>query len=405
VIVNAAESVQITGPGGVSAATIGEGQGGRVQITASEGSIEITGGGHISTDTFGEGSAGFIDVEADQVRIIGQFSGIFSDANPNVANPFSTGNPGGVTVVGNEQLIISDDGTINTSSFSEFARGFVVGFILIDAGEVEITDGGRIKTDSLGPGDAGTIAMAADRLGIVGAPDQFTGISSSAVREGRAGDIAIFVADRLETDQGTISTDSARAGGGEIEITVRNVIDLRNSAVTTSVESGDDSTAGSILIDPKVLVIDGSRIQANPGQGRGGRVRIIADNILVPEGDFQALLDREDISATGGDPTRAGTVAVNAPEVDLSGGLVVLEGALLDAASQLRQRCAARRDVGASSFTGVGRRGLPPSPDGPLLGAYALEAEWAAAIEIDERDEPDAAPGAVTLVLPCRGPA
>jgi hypothetical protein len=49
---------------------------------------------------------------------------------------------------------------------------------------------------------------------------------------------------------------------------------------------------------------------------------------------------------------------------------VVLEGALLDAASRLRERCATRRDIGASSFTGVGRGGLPPSPDGPLAGGY-----------------------------------
>ena len=69
-------------------------------------------------------------------------------------------------------------------------------------------------------------------------------------------------------------------------------------------------------------------------------------------------------------PPVDGTIVVNAPEVDLSGGLVVLEGALLDAASQLRERCRARRDIGASSFTGVGRGGLPPGPDAPLAGAY-----------------------------------
>jgi hypothetical protein len=56
--------------------------------------------------------------------------------------------------------------------------------------------------------------------------------------------------------------------------------------------------------------------------------------------------------------------------VDLSVGLVVLGGALLDAASQLRERCGARRDIGASSFTGVGRGGLPASPDGPLTSTY-----------------------------------
>jgi hypothetical protein len=123
---------------------------------------------------------------------------------------------------------------------------------------------------------------------------------------------------------------------------------------------GAGPTAGNITIDPKVLVIDDSRILANAPAGFGGKVRIVADNILLPGGDFDALLARGDISATGGDPTRAGTIAVNAPEVDLSGGLVAVEGAFIDTAP-LRERCAARWNVGARSFTGVGRGGLPPT--------------------------------------------
>jgi hypothetical protein len=82
--------------------------------------------------------------------------------------------------------------------------------------------------------------------------------------------------------------------------------------------------------------------------------------VLVPGGDFQTLLERRDISATGGDPTRAGTVVVSAPEVDLSGGLVVLEGAFVDTA-QLRDRCAswrasARAGSPASAGAGCCRR-------------------------------------------------
>jgi hypothetical protein len=70
-------------------------------------------------------------------------------------------------------------------------------------------------------------------------------------------------------------------------------------------------------------------------------VRIVAENLPVPGGDFEALLARGHVSATRGDPTRAGTIVVNAPEVDLSGGLVVVEGALIDTAP-LRERCEAR---------------------------------------------------------------
>jgi hypothetical protein len=218
-------------------------------------------------------------------------------------------------------------------------------------------------------GNAGSIAITADRLELRDRGQ----INSTAAREGRAGGITVLVADRLETDQGTISTDSASAGGGEIQLLVGDVIDLRDSAVTTSVAGGADPTGGNILIDPKALVIDDSIIKADARTGTGGNIEIFADNILVPEGDLDGLLARGDISASGETEEVAGTIAINAPEVDLSGGLVVLEGALLDAASQLRERCGARRDIGASSFTGVGRGGLPPSPDGPLSSAYVAD--------------------------------
>ena len=208
----------------------------------------------------------------------------------------------------------------------------------------------------------------------------------------------VRAADRLILDEASIDTATSAGGGGEIQLLVGDVIDLRDSEVTTSVAGGADPTAGNISIEPKILVIDGSRIQADAPAGFGGRVTIVADNILVPGGDFEALLARREISATGGDPTRAGTIAVNAPEVDLSAGLVVVEGAFIDTAP-LRERCGARRDIGASSFTGVGRGGLPPSPDGPLASAYVVdEAAVAEAQKAGSRRTAGTAPTSLRFV-------
>ena len=312
---------------------------------------------------------------ADQLRIVGaanRFTGIGSDSNLS-----STGSPGFVEVTVDGQLIVSDGGTISTSSFAEPDPALAEpGFVLVTAGGLEIKSGGSIVTSSLGAADAGIITVDADQLRIVGSPGQFTGIFSDAFREGSAGDVTVVVADRLLLDGGSISTELALAGGGEIRLLVGDLIDLHDGEVETSVAGGDDPTAGNVTIDPEILIIDGSRIQANARgapRGAGGEITIVADNILVPDGDFQALVDRGDIGATGGPAGVDGTIVVSAPEVDLAGGLVVLEGALLDAASQLRERCGARRDVGASSFTGVGRGGLPPSPDGPLSSAYVID--------------------------------
>ena len=104
---------------------------------------------------------------------------------------------------------------------------------------------------------------------------------------------------------------------------------------------------------------------ADAREGAGGNIQIVADNFLAsPDSVVDASSD------LGID----GVVQIEAPDVDLAGGLVVLDARLLDAAAQLRGRCGARRDIGASSFVGVGRGGLPASPDGPLASAYLAAA-------------------------------
>jgi hypothetical protein len=48
----------------------------------------------------------------------------------------------------------------------------------------------------------------------------------------------------------------------------------------------------------------------------------------------------------------------------------VPEGAFLNAGDLVRESCAARRSGTASSFTAMGRGGLPPDPAGPLAAPY-----------------------------------
>jgi large exoprotein involved in heme utilization and adhesion len=188
------------------------------------------------------------------------------------------------------------------------------------------------------------------------------GITSQSTGTGDAGGIVIFAAERLELDDGTITTQAAAGGGGRIAIEIGELGDLRASAITTSVAGDATSTAGDITLDPRFLVLDGSRIVAEALEGRGGDIRITVDSLLQSPDSL--------ISASAGPAGIDGTVVISTPEVDLSGGLVVLDAATRDAAALLRERCAARRDLGASSFTGVGRGGLPAGPDAPLTSAY-----------------------------------
>jgi large exoprotein involved in heme utilization and adhesion len=351
-----------------SSAQRGTGDAGSVQVAADV--LEILDGGTIATATFAEGKAGDIEIEAGRLLI--QRSG--SEFLTGITSSAQAGarDAGSVRIAAREVAILGG-GQIVSATFAAGAAGVVT----VEADRVLIrgpasgvlSSAGISRTGAVGLGDAGSVRIDADRVAI----DNGGIVASFADGPGKAGDVILRAADRLVLDEGSITTSTAVGGGGEIQLLVGGVIDLRDSAVITSVAGGADPTAGSITIDPKILIIDGSRIQADAPAGFGGRVTIVADNILVPGGDFEALLARGEISASGGDPTRAGTIAVNAPEVDLSAGLVVLEGALLDSAP-LGERCGARRDIGASSFTGVGRAGLPPTPDGPLASLYLTSA-------------------------------
>jgi filamentous hemagglutinin family protein len=334
-----AGDLKIRDDGEIGSSTRTAGAAGTVTVMA--GTLELR-AGSITGASLAAGAAGSVTVTADRLTLLG---GSQISSSPLLG---STGAGGEVQVTAREALLIAGRDARNTPSGifasaegaanSVGAAGDVT--VTVTAGDLEIRDGGEISSAALRGGDAGKVTVEADRL----------------------------VLDRAE-----VTTSSASAGGGEIQLRVRDLIDLRDSAITTSVAGGNDPTAGNIRIDPKVLVIDGSTIKADSDTGSGGNVQIVAANILVAGGDLEGLIARGDISASGETEAMAGAIAISAPEVDLAGGLVVLEGALLDAASQLRERCAARRDIDASSFTGVGRGGLPPSPDGPLSSAYVID--------------------------------
>jgi large exoprotein involved in heme utilization and adhesion len=127
--------------------------------------------------------------------------------------------------------------------------------------------------------------------------------------------------------------------------------------VTTSVAGGTGS-GGSIVIAPSLMVLDHSQIQANALRGRGGDITIQAGQLVRTPDNV--------ITASG---SVAGNIAINAPNTDVAGSLVVLPEIFLDASSQLRETCAARGGRPVSSFTAGGRGGLPPAPDAPLAAS------------------------------------
>jgi hypothetical protein len=156
-------------------------------------------------------------------------------------------------------------------------------------------------------------------------------------------------------DNAEIRTRTASANVGNVTLRAGRLFDLHNSTVTTSVAGGTGS-GGDIFIDPPLMVLDNSRIQANAQQGRGGNITIRAGQLIrTPDSR---------ITASG---SVTGNVTITAPNTDISGSLTVLPETLFDASSQLHEACAARGGRHANSFKAGGRGGLPPDPGTPLM--------------------------------------
>jgi filamentous hemagglutinin family protein len=333
VIVNA-DLLHFVNEGRIFNGTNGAGDGGDVHVTAdtiiADATVDHVSEFHTGIASTAEadsaGASGSVKVRAGQIRLVN--GGLIATSSHGV------GNAGNVIVVARESLAIRGRSADRPSSISVSSQNPLapadVGNLEIEAPVVEVSDGSRIEATNAGLGRSGGVTVEAQTLRLA--------------------------------NGAAITAGSDQVDAGDIEIMVEELVDLRRSSITTSAADGDGG-GGNILIHPRFVVLDRSEIVATARRGAGGSIVVVADNFIQSP---DSVLD------ASSDLGLPGTVLISSPEVDLSGGLVVLEGALLDAASQLRERCGVRRDIGASSFTGVGRGGLPPSPDGPLASAYLV---------------------------------
>ena len=164
-------------------------------------------------------------------------------------------------------------------------------------------------------------------------------------------------------DNAAISTQASTANGGNISVSVADVMQLVSSRISTSVK-GSIGNGGNILIDPQLLILDDSQIIAQAVLGHGGNITIVANQYL-PSAD--SLVSAS--SALG----ISGTIEIIDPHIDLNGTLVVLPSELRNAAEIFRDSCAARAGRPRSSLTEAGRGGLPQDPEAMMLALYIAD--------------------------------
>lgn len=352
VTVHASESILISGMAGdrrsgIQSGTRSSGDAGSIKIFTPRLRIEDDGMINAGTGVFGEGAAGSIMIQAGNLEVFSRGRILSS----------SSGYGGGGDITVSADSITLDDGYI-----SAFGSGSgVAGQISLRAPSV-VMRGGLVNTETASGARAGDILIEADNLNL-GAGSRIKSDSSSS---GNAGNILLRANNLLAVDDSTITTGAAHASGGNIDIRAKSLTLANNSAVTATVGGGAGDGGNVTITAEGVAAVENSDITARADQGHGGR-------IAIDSNVFLRTLD-VDLDASSNVSGNEGVVEVNAPMLDISGSLVVLPASFLDASALLSDPCAVSHAGQASSFVIRGRGGIPAQPDAPLPASLPFDA-------------------------------
>jgi filamentous hemagglutinin family protein len=355
---------------GVFAGTVG---GSRVKIVTTGPILLSNGGGIVNTAFFGD--LGPIEISAPQVMLNG---GFVSTAT------LQSGNAGGI-FINTGQLSLTGGGQIVTASLDQ-ATG-VGGDVTVNAGSLTISGRSSSGLSPLPPpfsdvfhdprsgifstaaagGPGGNVIIRAPQIQMLDG-GTISAASTSLNPLATAGSINISFGDLFSMDSSSISTESQVADGGNITITsTGSVLVLTDSEITTSVRSGVGG-GGNIFIGTSAqpiqfVVLNNGGIHADAFGGPGGNISIFTTALFSSTPVETAITASSQLSSPG-------IISINAVITDVSGSLVELPSALVEAAALLRASCAARLAAGkASSFVIAGREGIPPEPGGLLPSA------------------------------------
>ena len=315
----------------ILAVTLSTGDAGDILINARE--LELVDGGLISTDTLGPGQGGDLTIHADRVILDGSGSGdiltgIFLNT---IDRGMHAGDSGNLTIEnaqgGNINELVVRMATINAATFGPGRGGDIKiksdrltldgggsfsaitaatvnngpsSLIDIEAGDVQIINGGVVALPTFGDQDAGKIKIKADTLLIDGfdvarSGDQsllFTGIDAESLphpkknpdqlRKGNGGVIDLEIASSLTILNGGAIKSAAKAlgSGGAIDIDAGS-LELANAGSINSTSQGDGD-AGRITINARESVVldNDATISSAADFADGGDVRLTAGSTI-----------------------------------------------------------------------------------------------------------------------------
>jgi hypothetical protein len=400
----------------------GAGRGGDLTVEADR--ILVEDGAELATLTlFGDGTAGDLELgsadhPAQLVRIEGTGSSVAASGG------FAGGAGGSITFYA-DTLEIKDGGKATVSAQGAAPAGDIlfrgqrvrldgtdeigqpssllaqsVSGASGDAGRIDIqaeksvriTNGGQISvaSRSTGSGKTGDVIIDTGRFTLRSSPE---GIKATSFDQD-AGNVQITASRSVRVEDGSITTFSSDASGGNIGIRAANLILLRrnlapagDALVTAEVAPGQPERGGTVSLAAANVAVDHGGVRASAPGGVGGSIEVEADAFFVTGGDLREVSpgfftsgestvfevepgsgsfasDGAYFDVTGGFET--GEFVVRSPDTALVPEIAALSSDFLERARLVVSECA-MREMPVGSLVLRGRDRSPPLP-GEQLG-------------------------------------
>ena len=257
-------------------------------INLSANSFSVTGDSLISTNTFGQGDGGNIDIDATETISI-DVGDIVSEISPD-----AIGSGGDINLT-TGSLSLTNDALISTNTFGQGDGGNID----INATKTISIDTSRILSGTFfgSTGNGGDINLTTGSLSVIGnklfnenyrknTDADYEEIYTSISGQGDGGNININATETISIDVGNIVSEiipNATGNGGDINLTTGSLSLTNDALISTSISGQGDG--GNIDIDAtETISIDTSRILSEMLSntiGNGGNINLNANSFSV----------------------------------------------------------------------------------------------------------------------------
>jgi filamentous hemagglutinin family protein len=309
----------------VSVNTFGEGNGGSLQITASE-SVEVMGtsaNGQNSSGLFaasrGSGDTGNLTIVTGSLLV--------SNGAEVLASTFGEGNGSSLQITASDSVEVigtSANGQFISSLFAQSSGSGDAGDLTIDTGRLLVSEGAVVSASTFGEGKGGNLQItASDSVEVIGTSangQRFSGLFATSRGSGDAGDLTIDTGRLLVSEGAQVSASTSGEGkGGSLQITASDSVEVIGTSANGQgvsglfAQSSGSGDARDLTIDTRrLLVSEGAQVSASTfAQGDGGSINIFAaDTVSFDSGGAFSSVARGALGNGGGINITTGSLSL-----------------------------------------------------------------------------------------------